>query len=101
MALTVTPLPATSDESVFSIATSAVRNAFESARPAIGCFTDDDVSATIRPHPADRIGPAAPVTSWTMQRRTLRYAASQSSVDRSSTEPGLGPPLFATKIDGS
>ena len=73
------PSRATSFESVLSAATSAVRKAFESTMFGIGCFTELDVRATMRPHFRARIPGSTASTRSSMPRNVERYAASQSA----------------------
>ena len=95
--LTVMPSGPSSRASVFSQPTTPGRTAFESARFAIGSFTDVDSIATMRPRPLAR--------RWGRQSATSRTCGVEQELDRRLDGLGVdgrggaggGPPPLRTR----
>ena len=95
---TVMPSGPSSRASVFSQPTTPGRTAFESARFAIGSFTDVDSIAMMRPRPLARRWGRQSVTSrtWGMSRSST--AATTEAASTAVAAPGGGPPPLRTRM---
>src|SRR5438445_399691 len=84
--------------SVFMRPATPGRTAFESRRPGIGCFTDDDWIVMMRPHLRFRIDGSVARIRRTTDRSESSKACTHCSSLSPSKSPRGGPPALATRM---